>query len=157
MKRAPALVRLSWDHHHGLVLAHRIATELPGLESEDLAGLYSDVLAYWAAGLLPHFHAEHDCLLARLIRHIPDASETIEQTQRDHLDITGLVADMRDAPDQFARRAALEAFGDRLRAHIRWEEAVLFEIAQTSLSEAELATVGREVDEALPSLATAPL
>jgi hemerythrin-like domain-containing protein len=157
MKRDPRLVRLSWDHHHGLALARRISGELPGLDGDGLADLYADVLSFWAAGLLPHFRAENECLLARLIRHLPDDAESVTQTQRDHLDIEGLVADMRDATDQFARRDALEAFAERLRAHIRWEEAVLFEVAQSALSEAELDTVGREIDQALQKIEPAPL
>ncbi len=60
MKRYPALVRLSWDHHHGLVLARRIEKELPGASDEQAAELYADLVRFWAAGLLPHFRAEGD-------------------------------------------------------------------------------------------------
>jgi len=55
MKRHPQLVLLSWDHHHGLVLALRIRRELAGADEPALGRLLADLLASWDAHLLPHF------------------------------------------------------------------------------------------------------
>jgi hypothetical protein len=156
VKRDPRLVRLSWDHHHGLVMARRIARDLPGA-SDDAAGrLYADLVAFWAAGLLPHFRAENECLLARLVRHVPHEHETVALTQRDHLDIEALVATMRDTTDPSARRATLAEFGVRLREHIRWEEAVLFAEAERSLTPLELDELEDDLAERLPGVVPAP-
>ena len=51
MKRDPRLVRLSWDHHHGLVLARRIAIEAPGAPEAALSALYALLSAKLAAVL----------------------------------------------------------------------------------------------------------
>ncbi len=146
MKRDPRLVRLSWDHHHGLVLALRISREAPAASAETLGALYSDVIAEWSRAVLPHFHAENDCLLARLLRY-PASQALVEQTSSDHLEIQGLVADMRDAASVAERRAAMLAFGQRLRDHIRWEESDLFPGTETAFTELELDTLAAEVEE----------
>ena len=144
MKRDPRLVRLSWDHHHGLVLALRISREAPAADDAALGLLYGDVLAEWSRAVLPHFHAEEGCLLARLLRH-PEGDAVVARTGRDHLEIEALVADVRDATGLETRRAAMLAFGERLRAHIRWEEAELFEVSQAVMTDAELDAMAAEV------------
>ena len=153
MKRDPRLTKLSWDHHHGLVMALRIERELP--LGQDIGPLYADLLTFWAAGLLPHFRTENECLLARLIRHLPLEHEAIRQTQTDHLDMEGLVTTMRDTSDAAVRREALARFGTRLRDHIRWEEATLFDLTQTTLTEDELDALGADIAERLPDVVPA--
>ena len=135
MKRDSRITKLSWDHHHGLVMALRIQRELPGSGDEAAAALYSDLLAFWTAGLLPHFRVEQECLLARLVRHVGAENHAVRRTGDDHLAMEALVADMRDAPNIGARRQVLAKFGEALREHIRWEEAVLFDVAQERLTE----------------------
>jgi hemerythrin-like domain-containing protein len=147
MKRDPELVPLSRDHHKGLMMALRIERELPEADGEGLKRLYSDLIAFWAAGLLPHFRTENECLLARLVRHVKPDDELIRRTQVDHLTIEGLVATMRDREDVEERREALRRFGETLRTHIRWEEEVLFEETQRLLEGGEMAALGREVEE----------
>ena len=150
MKRDARLARLSEEHHHGLVFALRIERELPAGGDRVLSDLYADLLRFWVRGLLPHFHAEGECLLARLVRHIRIDDPDVHRLHDDHLAMEALVARMRDAQSQDDRRAALAEFGETLRTHIRWEESQLFERAQTMLSEAELAAVGAEIVERLP-------
>ena len=157
MKRDPRLVRLSWDHHHGLVMARRIESELPGLDDAGVAAIYGDLVAFWAAGLLPHFRAEQECLLARLLRYRADAAPLIDRTHADHLAIEALVVAMRDSGSLEARRELLRGFGTALREHIRWEEDELFGRAQELLSEPEMAALGAQLDKELPPLAPAPL
>lgn len=147
MKRDPRLARLSEEHHHGLVFALRIERELPGASEDHLRDLYADLLRFWVRGLLPHFHTESECLLARLIRHVPAEAPEVRRLQTDHLGIEALVARMRDATTMEERRAALSEFGEALRAHIRWEEATLFELVQASLSAGELDAAGAEILE----------
>ncbi len=156
MKRHPSLVRLSWDHHHGLVLALRIEREVPDATAAQLANIYGDVIAYWARGLLPHFHAETDCLLARLVSHLPIDDPRVVRLNTDHLGIANFVARMRDATATDERRALISAFGARLRDHIRWEETDLFTAVEEQLGAAELDRLGAELVEALPPVEPAP-
>jgi hemerythrin-like domain-containing protein len=152
MKRHPQLVLLAWDHHHGLVLALRIGREVTGANAMSLARLYADLLASWDAHLLPHFRVEQECLLARLVRYVPKDDELITRTLGDHLSMAALVATMRDTTDPELRRDSIHRFGETLRAHIRWEEEVLFEVTQRQLDENELTALGREIAERLPDV-----
>ena len=156
VRRDPRLAPLSEEHHHGLVFALRIERELPDAGEEEVAGLYADLLRFWSRGLLPHFHTESECLLARLIRHRPADDPQIERLQREHLAMYGLVARMRDATDAGDRREALRDFGQALHDHIRWEERELFEAAQAELGEAELEAVGAEIAERHPKPTASP-
>jgi hemerythrin-like domain-containing protein len=147
MKRDPALVPLSREHHKGLMMCLRIERELPDADAEELRRLYSDLIAFWAAGLLPHFRTENECLLARLVRHVGHDDELVRRTQDDHLGIEALVATMRDTTDLDVRRDALRRFGETLRTHIRWEEEVLFAETERRLTAGELRSLGADVSE----------
>ena len=149
VQRDHRLKKLSWDHHHGLVMALRIERELAD-DSADWARLYADLLSFWAAGLLPHFRTESECLLARLIRHVPDSDQCVQRTQADHLGMAALVATMRDTSDMALRR-----FGTTLRDHIRWEESVLFALVQEKLASDELDALGADIAERLPDVIAA--
>ena len=155
VQRDHRLKKLSWDHHHGLVMALRIERELAD-DGADWAGLYADLLSFWAAGLLPHFRTESECLLARLIRHVPDSDACVQRTQADHLGMAALVVTMRDTSDMVLRRNALRRFGMTLRDHIRWEESVLFALVQEKLASDELDALGADIAERLPDVIAAP-
>jgi hemerythrin-like domain-containing protein len=150
VKRAPSLVCLSREHHDGLVIALRITRELPDAGDEAFEALYQDFLVFWEEGLLRHFRAENECLLARLVRHVGLDDEMVTRTQSDHLKMEALVAQMRDTADAPARRQALREVADILREHIRWEEERLFEMTQQKLSVEEMAALGEDLEQRLP-------
>lgn len=126
-------------------MALRIDREVPGGDEAGVRGVYDTLMAFWAQGLLPHFRAETECLLARLVRHVDAEDELVRRTERDHLGIAALVARMRDADDLQARRELLLEFAKTIRAHIRWEEDVLFAETERLLTEPEIAALGAEV------------
>ena len=156
MKRDPRLIPLSEEHHHGLVFALRIERELPGATDEQLSSLYADLLRFWVRGLLPHFHSESECLLARLIQHVSITDPAVQRLQEDHLSMQGLVARMRDAVSMADRRAALQMFGQSLRTHIHWEEATFFERVQRELPVEALNAAGAEIARRHPKLERPP-
>ena len=157
MERDPRLRRLSEEHHHGLAFALRIERELPEADDEALGELYADLLRFWTRGLLPHFHTESECLLARLMRHTGPDDRRVRRLLRDHVGMEALVAWMRDNEgDPKARREALMLFGESLRSHIRWEERTFFEALQDTLRDEELDAAGREIEERLPQPTRAP-
>ncbi len=157
MKRDPNLVRLSRDHHRGLVLAMRIERDLPGASEAETNAIYTDLRSFWQDGLLPHFRAECECLLARLVRHLALRDELIARTQGDHLCIASLMAAMQDAEDPRLRRQHVLEVGARLKEHIRWEEAVLFERTQEMLPSAEMDALGRDLAERIPEFPPPPI
>lgn len=138
------------------MFALRVERELPAASDDDVERLYSQLLHFWSRGLLPHFHTESECLLARLIRHRPVDDPQIGRLHTEHLTMYGLVSRMRDAATPTERREALREFGLTLHDHIRWEERELFEDAQAELSEGELDALGAEIVERHPKLTSAP-
>jgi len=150
MKRDQRLVRLSREHTHALLLAQRLTRGLPDASDEEAAAYYSTTIAFWSAGLLPHFRAEGECLLARLIRHVPLDDERVKRLQSDHLQIEGFIASMRDTPDMAERRRWLAEFAEAMRTHVRWEEETLFPSTEEMLEDSELDAVGGELAERLP-------
>ena len=156
VRRDRRLAPLSEEHHHGLVFALRIERELPAAGDEAVERLYAQLLRFWSRGLLPHFHTESECLLARLIRHRPADDPHVQRLHTEHLTMYGLVARMRDATTSGERREALREFGATLHDHIRWEERELFEDAQAALTEGELDALGIEIEDRHPKLTSSP-
>jgi hypothetical protein len=152
VKRDPSLIRLSRDHHRGLVMSMRIDRDLPGADADDAALIFAQLEAFWAEGLLPHFRAECECLLARLVRHVRSDDELVTRTQRDHLRIESLMLDMRDSDDWDLRRRSMMELASTLKEHIRWEEAVLFEAVQRVLAVPEKVALEADLAERIPEM-----
>jgi hemerythrin-like domain-containing protein len=150
MERDERLIRLSREHHHGLVMALRIRRELPTATDEEAGELYSDLLRFWAAGLLNHFESENGCLLARLAAREDTGLSHAGRLQREHREMEDLVERMRAARDMSERRQALATFGEQLQTHIRWEERDLFEWMQATFSDEELDGIGAYLEAHLP-------
>lgn len=150
MQRDERLIRLSREHHHGLVMALRIRRELPGATDDQAAELYNHLLRFWSAGLLNHFQAENGCLLAR-IAHRDDAGlQHAGRLQREHREMEELVEAMRSTSEMSVRRDALARFGEQLQEHIRWEERDLFEWMQAELTDEALEEIGAYLAAHLP-------
>ena len=147
MKRDPSLIRLSRDHHRGLVLALRIERDLPAMDDAALERLRLDTIEFWRNGLLPHFRAECECILTRLVRHVSPQDTLIARTQADHLHLNALLTSLVETTDAASCRRLLSEAGALLKDHIRWEEAVLFEAAQTQLNRGELSALGHDIAE----------
>jgi hemerythrin-like domain-containing protein len=146
-KRQESLIPLSREHHSALVMAMRIDREIPDADEAGVREVYDTLMAFWARGLLPHFRAEGECLLARLVRHVDVEDELVRRTERDHLGMAALVARMRDADDPQARRELLLEFAKTIRAHIRWEEDVLFDETERLLTKSEMSALSADVTE----------
>jgi hypothetical protein len=152
VKRDASLIRLSRDHQRGLALAKRIDDVLAGKDAVPLDQLEGETLDIWANGLVPHFRAECECLLARLARSVGAADALIERTQRDHVEAHALVISLREAGNEDERRAHLGALATLLRDHIRWEEATLFEATQQRLNTEDLSRLGEDLALRLPEV-----
>jgi hypothetical protein len=150
-------VRLSRDHHRGLVLAMRIARDLPHATAAEAQTIYDALWSFWQEGLLPHFRAECECLLARLVRHVALQDALVTRTQADHLYLGSLMAALRDTRDPALHRQYVLMFGERLKEHIRWEEAVLFQRAQEVLTPTEMAALGIDLAERIPEFPPPPI
>jgi hypothetical protein len=156
VRRDAALVRLSRDHNRGLVVALHVERALPEASEAEVDEMTRTVVDFWRDSLLPHFRAECECLLARLVRRAGLADSLITRTESDHLQVHALVASLRDADDLAGRRGLLNDLATLLRDHIRWEESVLFEATQTLLSPTALRALGADLAERIPEEPPAP-
>ena len=124
MKRSPALLALSREHHTALSLSVRIA-RMADAESE--AALLIRVPAVFDAELEPHFQEEEQGLLPALVA----AGELalVTRTLAEHGAMRNLMTHIRSGDV-----VSLKLFGQQLAAHVRFEERELFARAQDVLS-----------------------
>lgn len=128
LKRHPALIALSQEHHHALALCLRILRQPDANHRDDILAHQDD--------LLSHFAAE-EMQFAPYWPHLPQ--EMVAHFQADHADLRAMLAQ----PD-FDDAVWNIAFAERLREHARFEERELFPAIQTFLPAAT-------TDEVLPS------
>lgn len=113
MRRSPALIALSREHHGALVLAKR-ATEA----GDGAAALAAGLREHFAQALAPHFRTEEADLIPLLAA--AGLEDLVQRLLTEHEALYRLAqaaaADARDLP----------AFGQALADHVRFEERVLF-------------------------------
>ena len=134
VRRHPALVPLSHDHHHGLVVARALRRAVS--EEERLAAAETFVRFIDREGG-DHFREEEDLLFPLVAASLDEPAELVERATRDHVRLrTGAVRLQRapGPPDP----EVLRALGERLDAHIRLEERELFPLAERVVPESEL-------------------
>jgi hypothetical protein len=119
MKRDPRLRALSTDHHHALVLVHKIRHEVR--HDPVPADTVAHARQTFAASVLPHFEIE-EALLLPALREIPEGLPLVERTVADHAAIRSLAA----ALDRGALARDVLEFAARLHDHVRFEEHELF-------------------------------
>ena len=139
MQRNPNLVRLSRDHHTGLVLAKR-ARELETAEATQRRAAWTEMQARFADELEPHFQLEEQGLLPALRAAGEDV--LVDRTLTEHAELRRLIAS--------ADPSAPQRFGEALAAHVRFEEAELFETAQRVLAADVLDALGALHEQAAP-------
>jgi iron-sulfur cluster repair protein YtfE (RIC family) len=154
MKRTPELRSLSEDHHHGLVHARRLRRATEADEADSAESVARGFLNFWQKDTALHFRKEEEVLLPVMARYKGDLSrQPLLEMLEDHARIRGLVMQLSDeAIAGNVRLETLHEIAERLEAHIRLEERVVFPLIEESLSEAALTELAArlEVKEAGP-------
>jgi hemerythrin-like domain-containing protein len=133
MKRHPALQDLSRDHHPALLHARRLRCEDPRVDAATARRRFLQ----FSEKVLRFHYDEEDLALVPFIRDLGQR----ERLRTEHADLRERVALLATADEGFQRD-----LGERLRAHIRFEEDDLFETMQRDLTKEEwvrLAAVAR--------------
>jgi Hemerythrin HHE cation binding domain len=120
MKRSPALVTLSHDHHQAL----SIAQKLRGATADTAGDARAAFVAYWDAHGRGHFRLEEEILLPAYASHGDSHHPLVARALCDHVAIRAradalLVDEARDP-------AVLHELGTCLADHVRLEERELF-------------------------------
>ncbi len=151
MKRHAALVPLSRQHHDGLALCVSIERDLPdGADPEVAERLRQRALDAWNLELQGHFAVEEEVLFPAVRSAIPQP-DVVDRLVREHREIRDEMTGLRDASGPELVQC-LRSLRERLVAHIRCEERVLFEAVQASVSESSLVDLGRRIDAMLPEV-----
>lgn len=136
IKRNPALVEFSRDHHFGLLLVWKIRQgQRTGIKPVRI-GKY--ISFFYQEDLAHHFADEETWLFPKLPADDPQRL----RAEREHLEVRSLVNSIsQDSSDpQLQTR-----FADLLEAHIRFEERELFNELQDRMSEEQLLRLLKEV------------
>ncbi|MGH2902643.1 MAG: hemerythrin domain-containing protein [Solirubrobacteraceae bacterium] len=137
MKRDPALISLSRDHHHALVIARRLRDATPETATE----IAEAFLVHWNREEKLHFRLEEELLLPAYAVHGDPSHPAVVRMLMDHMLIR------RDA-ERLARaapRALLHDLGSRLADHVAFEERELFPLIEAALPEADLRALGDRI------------
>ncbi len=129
IKRHPALVSFSKEHHFGLLLTWKIRQGTSfGVETERMSNY---VVHFFNVDLRQHFADEETFLFSRLA-----ADDSLRlQAEAEHRQIYNLVSEIAANPTD---EALLKTFSELLEKHIRFEERTLFNHLQHHIPAAEL-------------------
>jgi hemerythrin-like domain-containing protein len=143
VKRHPALVALSEDHHHELVQARRLLTASaePPDERARVARAYVEL---FFTETVEHFRREEERVFPLYARQPAANTELLERILREHMELHGLARALRaEAAAGDVSAETLEALGSLLHAHVRLEERELFEDVQRVVPPEELDRLDR--------------
>lgn len=130
LKRHPALVPLSKDHHFGLLLCWKIRT---GIKKEIAADrIVKYVRYFYESQLKDHFEEEEQYIFSLL----DENNDKRKKAERQHRKIRRLVKKLSIEPEK--AEITLGQLEEELENHIRFEERDLFPYLQTSLEDEAL-------------------
>jgi len=150
MKRHPALIPLSQDHHKALLLAQLIkrnAPEYQGLPKE-LIGKMNFAKEIYHKELEHHFRDEEQFVFPYLKGKDDKLDNLISNILNEHIILKEKILSLVDNPNLVGH---LDEIGNILGEHVRKEERILFEKAQTILSEDELKIIENKFAESRPN------
>jgi hemerythrin-like domain-containing protein len=133
MRRHSSLAFLSREHQRGLA----VALQLRRATVETAPAAEAAFLSFWDEEDQQHFRAEEELLLPAAARRLAPAHEAIVRVLVEHVDLRRRAAELARAA--VAELEDLQALGERLEQHIRYEERVLFPLVEEALPSAELA------------------
>ena len=143
IKRSPALVQFSKDHHFALLLIWKVRQGLRfGIE---LQRINNYIIFFFQNYLEEHFKEEEDLLFVHLDYN--NASRTV--AEEDHKTIREIMEEIKSDPKN---KTISTEFINRLEKHIRFEERELFNELQNTLNESDLNMIAEKMDTLHPAL-----
>jgi hypothetical protein len=142
MKRDPALVRLSHDHHQALVVAQQLRRA--NIQTSDEAR--AAFLAFWDGHGRAHFWLEEEVLLPAYAAHGDSHHPVVAQVLCDHVAIRQRADALSRGPA--STEADLNELGVRLAEHVRLEERQLFPLIEEAMPHTSLAAVADAFEQA---------
>ena len=140
MKRDPALVSLSHDHHQALFVAQQLRRATPESATEARAAF----MDYWEGHGRAHFRQEEEVLLPAYAEHGDPHHPLVAQVLCDHVAIRCRAGGL--AREENPEVGDLHELGARLADHVRLEERELFPLIERAIPQDRLATLASELE-----------
>jgi hemerythrin-like domain-containing protein len=119
MPRAGALLSLSREHHTALVLARTALRAADSGEAGAVRSAMCEIEAHWHATMASHFEREEQ--LIQFAKEDLDA-QSVQRIMGEHAELRMLAG----GPCEMEPADRLRRFANLVRAHVRYEERVLF-------------------------------
>lgn len=146
MKRHPALIPLSSDHHQALLLAQLLKKNAPlykGLPA-NVNGKMNYVLEKYHKELENHFREEEDFVFPFLKGKDAELDKLISEVLNEHIILKEKILSLTDNTKLAVQ---LDEIGNILESHIRKEERILFQKVQDILSDDDLEEIKNKFDQ----------
>lgn len=144
MLRDKSLIPLSHQHQHALALCVRIERASP-IAVNDLPTWQAEIAQLFESEITVHFAAEEKVLFP-LAMEFSELRALVEDLLRDH---EWLRHQLSRATTEPASADELKELAQRLSAHIRKEERLLFEGLQQTMNRDEFSLLGKKLEDAL--------
>lgn len=135
LKRHPALIPLSRDHHEGLLVAVRLqqgTNALLRLWSHDLLWQAEYVVMFFDEHLSRHFEEEEKILFPIAKAYLAEHQSIVDRLLNEHEEMRSMVERFRE-PEENQLSNQLKTFGKILEQHIRCEERELFPLCEKKI------------------------
>jgi hemerythrin-like domain-containing protein len=143
MKRHPALIPLSRDHHDGLVQAVRLRRAAAAGDASARLAAASAFVEFFRTEERVHLRDEEEELFPLLLRHVRSQPVPLREARVQHVQLEGFARRLGIAVAAGSvDREPLEAAGALLDAHIRLEERQLFPLIEELVPDDELRRLG---------------
>lgn len=139
MKRNPALVTLSHDHHQALFVAQGMRRVDAG-DAEECRGAFR---AFWNGAAERHFETEERVLLPAFAEYGDPHGPLVLQILGDHVELRRRARSV--LATEVADAEALRVLGKRLAEHVRLEERELFPLIEATLPADRLGRLAAEL------------
>lgn len=149
MKRHPALIPLSEDHHQALLLAMNLKKNAPKINNlpTDPLGKMNYAKETYHKELEHHFRDEEQFVFPYLDGKDTELDSLISIIMNEHIILKEKILSLTENPNLVDQ---LDEIGKILDEHVRKEERILFEKAQKILNEEELKLIENKFDESRP-------
>src|SRR5438876_11079344 len=139
MKRHPALIPLSRDHHNGLVQALRLRRAAAEGDASARLAAARGFVEFFRNEERVHLRDEEEELFPLFLRHVESQPAPLREARVQHVQLEGFARTLEIAvAGGSADREPLDAVGELLDAHIRLEERQLFPLIEEGVPDEEL-------------------
>lgn len=139
LKRSEHLIRLSREHHSGLLFCWKIRQGLK--KNADTERIRKYVEFFWQHDLADHFREEEDILFAS-----KKDDDKVKKALQEHVEIKALIDSITKSKAPEA--GMLTALADAVDHHIRYEERELFPYLEATFTPEQLLRIGEQLNAA---------